>query len=288
MTSPRIAVITGASSGIGLETAKALAAQGWRIIGTGRDPQRIAAAQKQIRAAAAAGVPVDMIKVDLSLMAEVVRASRDIDALTSHIDVLINNAGGTSRERVITAEGNEATFAGNHLGPFLLTQRLLPLLRVAAAKREPGATRVINVASVAHENAPGLNWRDLQMLDGFVPMAAYCNAKLANLLFTHSLAQRLTDDGIVTHAMHPGIVASNFASHADEATQRYFQSRNDLLTPQAAADTLIWLATAPEVGERSGDYFHQRQRVRASNAAYDAETAQRLWTESERLTAAFV
>ena len=282
---PRVAVITGASSGIGLAAAKALAAQGWRIIGTGRDARRTQNAEASIRAVAAAGVKVDMLRVDLALLVDAARLATEIAALTNRVDVLLNNAGGTAKERTITAEGNEATFAGNHLGHFVLTEKLLPLLREAASSAPPGATRIINVASSAHEAAPCLKWNDLQMIEGFVPMPAYCNAKLANILFTRELAPRMASHGIVVHAMHPGIVNSNFASHADEGTQRYFSGRNDLATPEDAADTLIWLATAAEPGESTGGYFHQRKPIAASAAATDASAASKLWQESEKLVA---
>jgi NAD(P)-dependent dehydrogenase (short-subunit alcohol dehydrogenase family) len=287
MQHARVAIVTGASSGIGLAAARTLASQGWRVIGTGRDPQRTASAEAQIRAAAAPGVPVDMIRVDLASMTDAARAARKIAALTDHIDVLINNAGGTARERIVTAEGNEATFAGNHLGHFLLTDRLLPLLRAAASHSARGMTRVINVSSAAHQSAPGLNWNDLQMFEHFVPVAAYCNAKLANILFTRALAERLAEDGIVAHAMHPGIVDSNFASHADEGMQAYFRANRNLSSPEAAADTLVWLATAADAAATSGGYWHQRQLVAASNAACDADAARRLWIESEKLTGTF-
>src|SRR5947209_2777719 len=120
---PRVAVVTGASSGIGLATAKALAAQGWRIIAHGRDPGRATAAEAEIRAAAAPGARVEMIRADLSLVREAVRLADEIAARTDRIDVLLNNAGGAPKEQVITPEGNEATFTGNHLGHFVLTNR---------------------------------------------------------------------------------------------------------------------------------------------------------------------
>jgi NAD(P)-dependent dehydrogenase (short-subunit alcohol dehydrogenase family) len=282
----RVAVITGASSGIGLAAAEALVSQGWRVIGTGRDPQRIAAAESVLRAAAAGpAAPVEMLKVDLSLVAEAARAADAIAGLTDRIDVLINNAGGTAKQRVLTSEGNEATFAGNHLGHFVLTQRLLPLLTATAAQSGPGATRIINVSSKAHEVAPGLNWDDLQMLAHFVPMPAYCNVKLANILFTRALAERLAGQGIVAHAMHPGAVDSNFVTHADEKTQLYFKGRTDLLTPADAADTIVWLATAAEPGRSTGGYFHQRESVATTAAASDMESARKLWTASEQLMA---
>jgi NAD(P)-dependent dehydrogenase (short-subunit alcohol dehydrogenase family) len=282
---PRVAVITGASSGIGLVTAKALASQGWRIIGQGRDPNRMAAAESAIRAAAAPGIQVEMIRADLSLVAEAVRLADEIAARTKRIDVLLNNAGGAPKEQVITAEGNEATFTGNHLGHFILTNRLLPLLRAAAAQSAPGATRIANVSSSAHEHTAGLDWNDLQMFENFVPIRAYCNAKLANILFTRSLARRLDDSGIVVHAMHPGAVDTNFVNRADQGTQKYMRSQS-LLTAEQGADTLIWLATAAQPGETTGGYFHQRAIIAPSAAASDAETGERLWRESEKLAAA--
>src|SRR5579871_1675446 len=150
----RVAVITGASSGIGKETAKALAAQGWRVITIGRDPERCAAAEKEIRAASSTG-KVDMIRADLALMADAARAAREVAALTDRVDVLVNNAGGMAKCRVITPEGYEANFASNHLGPFLLTARLTPLLRRAAADAPRGSVRVINSSSDASEMIPG-------------------------------------------------------------------------------------------------------------------------------------
>lgn len=282
----RVAVVTGASSGIGKAAAHALANQGWRVIGLGRDAQRTAAAQQEIRAVAAPGAQVDMIRADLSLMAEAARAAREIATRTERVDVLLNNAGGVNKELVLTAEGLESTFAGNHLGHFLLTTRLLPQLRAAAAASSPGATRIISVSSSGHERSPGLDWNDLQLLGNFSTGGAYTNAKLANILFTRALAKRLASDGIVAHAMHPGVVDSNFVNHADDSMQRYMRTLKDVsVTPAAGADTLVWLATAAEPGRTTGGYYHQRAAVPASAAAQDDVAADRLWRESEAIVA---
>jgi NAD(P)-dependent dehydrogenase (short-subunit alcohol dehydrogenase family) len=279
-----VVVITGASSGIGKAAARKLAAAGWRVIGLGRNPQRCAAAQAEISAAASPGIRVDMILADLSLMSDAARAAREVHALTGRIDVLLNNAGGVVKERVVTPDGNESTFAGNHLGHFLLTNRLLPLLRAAVV--QPGDVRIISVSSKGHEMCPGLDWSDLQRLGNFTSGGAYCNAKLANILFTRALARRVGRDGIVAHAMHPGVVDSNFASHADEAMQNYFKTLQDVLvSPEVAADTLVWLATAAEPGHSNGGYYHQRSMVATSAAAQDDAAAERLWKESEALIA---
>lgn len=281
-----VAVVTGASSGIGLETAKALAADGWRVIALGRDRARSAAALEEIRAAASKDQGVEMIVADLSLMADAARAAREITALTDRVDVLVNNAGGSPKARVVTAEGNEAAFAGNHLGHFLLTDRLLPLLRAAAADRPAGAVRVLNTSSSGHEASPGLDWNNLQLLENFQPAVAYCNAKLANILFTRALARRLAADGIVVHAMHPGIVDSNFAARADDNMRAYLETRKaEAVTPREGADTLIWLAAAAEPGTTTGGYFHQRASMAVSKLGQDDEAAERLWVASEALVA---
>jgi NAD(P)-dependent dehydrogenase (short-subunit alcohol dehydrogenase family) len=277
----RVAVITGASSGIGLVTAKALAAKGFRIIGTGRDPQRIASAEAEIKAAAAPGVPVEMLRADLSLVSGAERLAEEILERTEKIDVLINNAGGTSNGQAITAEGNEATFSGNHLGHFVLTQRLLPRLRKAASSAAPGAIRIINVSSSAHEFAPGFDWDDLQSIKNFVPIQAYCNAKLANVLFTRQLAKKLNGSGIVVHSMHPGAVDTNFINYADPGTQEHLRT-NGMITAEDGADTVIWLATASTAGNSNGQYWHQREAI-PTGPLDTPESAERLWSESERL-----
>jgi NAD(P)-dependent dehydrogenase (short-subunit alcohol dehydrogenase family) len=265
-----------------------LAAQGWQVIGIGRDPHRIAAAKAEIRAAAP-DANVTMLRADLSLMAEAMRAANEIASQTKRIDVLLNNAGGVRSQLELTAEGVESTFASNHLGHFVLTTRLLPLLRAAATQSTPGATRIVSVSSSGHERSPGLNWDDLQSLRNFTTGGAYTNAKLANILFTRSLAKRLAADGIVAHAMHPGVVDSNFASHADDAIQRQMASLKDVsITPAAAADTLVWLATAEEPGRTTGGYYHQRAAVASSLAAQDDAAAERLWKESEALVASIL
>jgi NAD(P)-dependent dehydrogenase (short-subunit alcohol dehydrogenase family) len=281
----RVAVVSGASSGIGKAAARALASKGWRVFGLGRDAARCASAEAEIRAAAQPGTPVDMLRADLSLLAETARVAEDLIARTDRIDVLINNAGGVANQIRMTAEGNEATFAGNHLGPFLLTNRLLPLLRATAAASSPGAVRIIATSSIGHHHSPAMDWDDIQRIRNFTTGGAYTNAKLANVLFTRALAQRLAGDGIVAHAMEPGVVlASNFVSHADEAMQRYMATLNDrAVSPEEAAATLVWLATAPDAGQTSGGYYYQCKPAPISAAAQDDAAAERLWIESEAL-----
>ena len=254
----------------------------------GRDPERSAAAAAEIRAAAAADARVDFVRADFDLMAEVKRAAGEIRELTPRVHVLVNNAGGLRKGRIVTPEGNEATFAANHLAHFLLTRELLPLLRAAAADGPPGSVRVLAVSSDGHEVCPGFDWEDLQMLEraDFSTTGAYTQAKLANVLFTRELARRLATDGIVAHAMHPGSIDSNFRSHAEEAIQAYIDTLA-LQRPEVPAETLVWLATAPENGVDGGRYFQDLAELPPSPVALDDALARRLWEESEKLLARF-
>ena len=275
-SSGKVAVITGASSGIGKASAIALGQLGWRIIGVGRDPGRCAQAESEIRAALGDGAQFDMLRADFDSVAEVLRVAREIAALTDHVDVLINNAGGVRNGEYRTVDGLEATFAANHLSAFLLTRELLQLM-------QPGG-RIIAVSSSAHEYCAGMNWDDLQFEQGFSAGAAYCQAKLANLLFTRELARRHADRDIVAQAMHPGIVASNFYSHGDASMQAHLE-RDGGNPPEHAARTIVWMATSAECGEPAGRYFRDCAEVAPAPQALDDTAAARLWQASEAILA---
>jgi NAD(P)-dependent dehydrogenase (short-subunit alcohol dehydrogenase family) len=280
----RVAVITGASSGLGKQAAKALAAQGWHVIAVGRNPARSAAAESEIRSAATDGARVDMLIADLALLADTERLARDISGLTDRIDVLANNAGGMASGLVITAEGHEANFTGNHLGPFLLTELLLPLLRRAAADAPRGSVRIINTSSDASEMIPTINLDDMQNIANFSVGAAYCGSKLANVLHARALAGRLADEGIVAHSFHPGTVDSNFFADVPAETRAY----TDTLTKMSeaeGADTLIWLATSDAGAHDSGTYWHKRAPRVANPLIDDADFIARFWAASEHQVA---
>lgn len=279
----RVAVVTGASAGIGKAAARALAAQGWRVIGLGRNPQRSAEALEEIRASAP-GAQVDMIVADLAELAQAKRAAAEIERLTGRVDVLLNNAGGIGKERVVTSEGNEAVFAGNHLGPFLLTRELLPLLRAAAKDAPAGSVRVINTASSAADLSTGLDWDDLQMLGEHVANTAYCNVKLANLMFTRSLGRQLAAEGIEVKAVHPGTVDTNFASYGTDELQAIVATLKDIeVSAEQGADTIVWLATMPQVPTES--YFHERAPYTVPAFALDDANCERLWRDTEAIVA---
>ena len=280
---PRVAVVTGASAGVGKEAARVLASQGWRVIGTGRDRARCAAAEAEIRASAAPGAEVTMIRVNLSLMAETRQLADQIAALTDRVDILANNAGGMPARFEMTSEGMEANFAGNHLGPFLLTRLLLPLLRKAAANSPSGAVRIINTSSDASEFIETINLDDMQSLGNYSNGLAYCSGKLANVLHARALASRLAADGIVAHSFHPGTIDSNFFDDVEGSTKAYTDTLKKL--PLAAgADTLLWLATSEEGGQSSGGYWHQRAPRTPNPVVDDVALIARFWSESEKLT----
>ena len=275
----KAAVVTGASSGIGLVVARELARDGWRVIAQGRNPARAEAALAEIRAAAPQA-QVDMLLADLAVMDNVVEFATKIGALTDRIDLLVNNAGATPSQRIETADGLEQTFAANHLAVFLLTHRLLPLLKAAA----PDA-QVITTASVAHKFIKDMKWGDLQQVEKFSADDAYTQSKLANILFTREMAKRVEQDGIRVNCMHPGVVQTNFDTNGNLAVKlMYFLGKPFSLTPEKGADTILWLARggAPDA---TGQYFAKRKPEELTPAAQSDEGAARLWRISEDLVA---
>jgi NAD(P)-dependent dehydrogenase (short-subunit alcohol dehydrogenase family) len=259
---------------------------GWHVIGTGRNPEHCDQAEVDIKSVATGGARVDFLRGDFAEMADVKRVAEDIARLAPRIHVLINNAGGVRDQRYLTAEGNEATFAANHLAPFLLTRELLPQLKAAADESSPGTVRVLAVSSLAHASVPGMNWDDLQNLktDPFPATPAYCQAKLANLLYTRELNRRLASDGIIAQAMSPGVVLTNFASYGDQAMQAYLKDAPGA-SAEEAARTLVWMATSPECGSDGGRSFYELKETPPADNALDDEAAARLWSETEKILA---
>jgi NAD(P)-dependent dehydrogenase (short-subunit alcohol dehydrogenase family) len=282
----RVVIVTGASSGIGLETAKQFASMGWHVIGQGRNPERCAAAEAVIREKCEADGKVDFLRANLSLMKETKRLASEIKSLTDHVDVLINNAGGIRDGKYLTAEGTEETFAGNHLAPFLLTRELMPLIEAAAAIRPAETVRIIAVSSVAYAiAAKGLNFGDIQHLEGvFTPRSIYCEAKLANQLFNVALNARLDGTGIVSQSLVPGPVYTNFFSYGDDLMKAMIKTA-DALTPEQVADTLVWIATARETGAPGGRMFYELEEKPVLPLGTDMAAAERLWDETEQILA---
>ena len=276
---PKVAVVTGASSGIGKATAFQLARLGFTVIAMGRNPARSLDAVADIRRELP-NARIWPVIADLASLAQTRRAAAEIAGITGRVDVLVNNAGAMIEKRLVTEDGLEATFAGNHLGPFLLTNLLLPQLCAAPA------ARIINVSSIGHTMIPDIAWDDLQMVQEYNAMRAYAQSKLANILFTRALSGRLASAGIMVNAMHPGMIASRFALSAGEQVRLAYheaEAAGHTVSEDAGADTIIWLAAAPEAAVETGGYFVGRTRSETSAAAANDDSAGRLWEISSRL-----
>ena len=271
-------VATGATSGIGAEAVEALARQGARIVFIARDPERGRQTQQRLELAGP-GLGHRLLLADLSLIAETRRVGAEIAASEPRIDVLINNAGALYSDRRLTREGLELTFALNHMSYFVLTHALLERLKAS------GAARIVSTSSRAHSGAK-LRFDDLQSARGYNGFAVYGRSKLANILFTRELARRLAGSGVTANCLHPGVVATRFADEAGGWLQRLFQlGRPLMISPQSGAETIVYLASSPDVAGVTGEYFSRRKIVATSAAAQNMQDAARLWEISERLAA---
>lgn len=276
----RTVVVTGGNSGIGKETALALAKSGARVVITARDPSRGEDAVAHIRSASG-NRDVELVVFDLGNMASVRSGASRILSVCDRIDVLVNNAGVVLSERQETPDGFEATFAINHLGPFLLTQLLLERIKRSAP------ARIVTVASTAHKGARGgIDFEDLNSARRYAGMQVYSKSKLANIYFTTALARRLADTGVTVNCLHPGTVATGYGRDGDAKGLLGFGIKIAspfFLTPAKGARTSIYLASSPEVATVSGKYFVKCKEHRPSKAARDDAAAERLWQVSEDL-----
>jgi NAD(P)-dependent dehydrogenase (short-subunit alcohol dehydrogenase family) len=279
--SQKICVLTGASAGIGKETAFGLAERGFHLVLVCRDRARGEETVREVKARTGSG-DVELVLADLSLMREVRRSAEEIRGRHPRIDVLLNNAGAVIAQRQLTEEGLETTFALNHLAYFLLTSLLLEPLR-----RAPSA-RIINVASNG-EKGGTIDLDNLQGEKSYLGLRAYMSSKLANVMYTYALARRLAEEGatITANCLHPGPVASNFAAEGAGVFGVLVKAvRPFLITPEKGAQTSIHLASSPEVEGVSGKYFVKCRERRSSRASYDVRTQEQLWDASLRLLSA--
>ena len=277
----RTCVVTGATAGIGKETAVALAAAGARVAIVCRTRDKGERALSEIRQRS--GGEVVLFVADLGSQRAVRAVAAWLTTALPRIDVLVNNAGLILDQRVLTEEGLETTFAVNHIGYFLLSRLLEPKLCASAP------ARIVNVASGAHRRAR-LRFDDLMGARAYDGWKAYAQSKLANIVFTYELARRLAGTGVTANCLHPGAVATNFG-HAGPALLRLALRigrplRPLMKSPARGAATSIYLASSPEVEGVSGKYFVNQREVRSSRESYDPEVAARLWKVSEELTAA--
>lgn len=273
----KVCLVTGATGGIGLVTARELARAGARVLTVGRTPRKSAEAAARIRAESGSSI-VEPLAADLSSQAEIRALALDVENHTDRLDVLINNAGGIFLDRKESVDGIEMTFAVNHLAYFLLTNLLLDLIRGSRP------ARIINVASGAHRGVT-IDFNDIGGREHFSGWRAYQRSKLANLLFTRELARRLEGTGVTVNALHPGYVNSQiFRDEGWRGAVMRRAARAFAISPEQGAQTSLYLATSPEVEGATGGYFAKSAPARSSPASRDEGAARLLWQFSEDLT----
>jgi NAD(P)-dependent dehydrogenase (short-subunit alcohol dehydrogenase family) len=269
-------VATGATSGIGEVAALALAGLGARIVFIARDEARAKATMRKIEAKAP-GLGHRMHLADLSSIAETRKVGAAIAESEPRIDVLMNNAGALFSRRQVTPEGLELTFALNHMAYFVLTEALREKLIASAP------ARIVSTASSAHEGAR-LDFGDLQSAKSYNGFRVYGRSKLANILFTRELARRLAGTGVTANCLHPGAVATRFGQSSGGLIGLSIRVlRLSFISPEQGADTIIYLASSPEVANTTGGYFVKRKLTDPSAPAQDDAAAKRLWEASEAL-----
>ncbi len=274
----RVCLITGATSGIGLESARALASQGAHVVLVGRDKGRGEAALAEVRRTAPEA-KLELMQADLTSLASVRALAEDFQRRHSRLDVLLNNAGLIITEHKVTVDGFEATLATNHLSHFLLTHLLLDMLKGS------GAARVVNVSSQAHRVGSLDFLDDLQAERGYSGMKVYGNSKLANILFTRSLAKRLAGTKVTTNSLHPGVVRTGFGLNNQGVFSWLVKlTAPFMLTAEGGARTSVYLASSPEVEGVTGRYFMKCREAKESAAARNDAAAERLWEKSAELT----
>ncbi|OGR82339.1 MAG: short-chain dehydrogenase [Elusimicrobia bacterium RIFCSPHIGHO2_02_FULL_57_9] len=267
-------LITGATNGIGLAAIKALAERGAKLAIVARDELRASQALKRIEAAGDK-TRVDVLIADLSSQKSVRRLAAEALARYPRLDILINNAGAICADRHLTEDGFERTWVVNHLAPFLLTTLLLDRLKQSAP------ARIITTSSNAHRRGL-IPFEDFNAEKSYSSFTRYGQTKLANILFTSELARRLEGRGVTANCFHPGVVATGLGH--DSRWIRMFMTvfKPWLRSPEKGAETLVWLADSPELGNQTGGYFMDKRLKQTSAAARDMEAALRLWEISER------
>jgi len=272
-------LITGGTGGIGRATAEGLARMGARVAITGRDAARTRAAAAQI-AASTGNAAIDAYAADASSQAEVRRLAGEMLDAYPRLDVLVNNVGGFWATRRVTADGLEHTFAVNHLAGFLLTDLLLERLKASAP------ARVVTVSSGA-QMMGRLDFDDLQGERQYSGQKAYNQSKLANVMFTYELARRLEGTGVTANVLHPGVVRTAFAAEDPSGLWKVMipLMRPMMKSPAKGADTVVYLASSPDVEGVTGIYFVNRKPRTSNKVSYDTAAAARLWQASEQLVA---
>ena len=266
----KIVLVTGATGGIGLETARALARMGARVVVGARDAAR---GQAVVDELLRGGGQAELLETDLASFASVRRAAERFTAAHARLDVLVNNAGVAVRERRVTEDGHELTWQTNFLSHFLLTRLLLPALKASSKPR------VVNVSSEGHRQGR-LDWENLELERGFRTFQAYANTKLAQIFFTRELARR--EPSVAVNAVHPGAIATGIW-RAAPAFARWVLGFL-LPPPEKGARPVVRLASAPELDGVTGRYYNKLAEAAPSAAAANDADAARLWKIAEKDT----
>ena len=274
----KVCLVTGATSGIGKVTATVLAIQGAEVIVHGRNQQKAENTVQHI-ISETGNKSVHYLLADFSDLKQVRNLAKSVTGRYSHLDVLVNNAGAFFNTRRETSIGVEMTFLVNHLAPFHLTNLLLETLQ------DSGSARIVNVSSDAHKY-DSMDFDDLGFTQSYSGMKAYARSKLANILFTYTLAQRLAGSDVTVNALHPGHVATDIWKTDFRIIGPALKWLMGLfaLTPEQGADNSIFLATSPVVEGITGKYYVQREATLSSPFSRIETVAQRLWDISENLT----
>ncbi len=271
----KIVIVTGATNGIGLDAARALARQGATTHIVGRSATKLDESVSAIKAFAG-HERVFAWQADLSSQQQIRVLAADLRVSIPRIDVLLNNAGAIFSTRQESPDGIELTWALNHLGYFLLTSLLLDAVKAAPAGR------IVNVSSVAHLRGR-INFADVELQSGYSGFKAYSQSKLANVMFTYALARRLTGSRVTTNAVHPGVVATGFGRNGNGVMNLVIGTLSTWFgrTSEMGATTSTYLASSPEVDGVTGQYFADRKAVKSSAASHDEAAQERLWALSE-------
>lgn len=271
-------LITGGSSGIGFETAKAIAAMGENVFIVGRSEVKTQEAVKEI-IAATGNKNIHYFLANLSSQKSIRQLTAQIRTELDHIDVLINNAGGVFPDFKLSEDGLEMTIATNHFAYFLLTNLLLDLVK----KSEAG--RIVNVASGSHYRGK-IDFDSFTQNKSFFTLTAYEQSKLANVLFTQELAERLKGTTITVNSLHPGMVKTHIGNKDMSwyaSAIWTFITNLAAISVEAGAKTSVYLATSDEVKNISGKYFDKCKQKEVAKLATDKALQKRLWEVSEQL-----
>lgn len=276
MSRNKFAIVTGANSGLGKVAALELAKTGMQVTLVCRNPEKGKSVLREIKSVSG-NQRVELLLCDLSSQRQVAELAKKIRSRYPRVDILLNNAGAINSRRTLTEDGIENTFATNHLAYFHLINLLLDRLKASPA------ARVINVASQAQQGGK-IHWEDPGLAEKYSGMKAYMQSKLANIMFSNELVNRLKGTKISVNVVHPGVVRTGFGRNDGGFMEFVVKLFGPLLrSPEKGAETAVWLALAPEVEGITGQYFHDKHIISARPITHDREALKRLWQLSAEM-----